>query len=204
MTASTVATADAEAGAPHDAEDGAGVGKLGMWLFLVTDAMGFGGLLLAYAVLRVRAVAWPSAAERLSIPLAAAMTFALITSSLTVMLALSAMRLGRRTAAMAWLAVTIAAGALFLLGQGYEYDQLLRGAQPMGLTTDLFASTFYAITGFHGLHVLAGVVYLAILLIVSGRGRATAGHYQIAALFWHFVDFAWIAIFTFVYLLPAA
>ena len=208
MTASTVATADADAGAPHDAEEGgadrAGMGKLGMWLFLVTDAMGFGGLLLAYAVLRVRAAVWPSAAERLSIPLAAGMTFALITSSLTVMLALSAMRLGRRTAAMAWLAVTIAAGALFLLGQVYEYDQLLRGAQPMGLTSDLFASTFYAITGFHGVHVLAGVVYLAILLTVSGRGRATAGHYQVAALFWHFVDFAWIAIFTFVYLLPAA
>jgi len=181
-----------------------GAGKLGMWTFLVTDAMGFGALLLGYAVLRTRAQTWPNPMQRLSIPLAAAMTFTLITSSLTVMLAVAALRKGSRGLASVWLAVTVFLGLLFVAGQGYEYQQLLTGPQHLGLSTDLFASTFYTITGFHGLHVLAGVIYLGALLILTlgAAGKTSAAHVEVAALFWHFVDFAWVAIFTFVYLLP--
>jgi heme/copper-type cytochrome/quinol oxidase subunit 3 len=195
MTSSSVATADSVGTAP-------GAGKIGMWTFLVTDAMGFGGLLLAYAVLRVRAQTWPNPMERLSIPLAAAMTFTLIASSLTVMLAVAAMRKGNRGRGSVWLAVTVVLGLLFVAGQGYEYRQLLNGSQQLGLSTDLFASTFYTITGFHGLHVLAGVITLGALLIFGGGGKTTAAQVEVAALFWHFVDFVWVAIFTFVYLLP--
>jgi heme/copper-type cytochrome/quinol oxidase subunit 3 len=201
MTSSSVTTAD-----PVDpmAAAAPGAGKFGMWTFLVTDAMGFGALLLGYAVLRTRAQTWPNPMERLSIPLAAAMTFTLLTSSLTVMLAVAAMRKGSRGRASVWLAVTVFLGLLFVAGQGYEYRQLLTGPQHLGLSTDLFASTFYTITGFHGLHVLAGVIYLgALLMLTLGAARKTsATHLEVAALFWHFVDFAWVAIFTFVYLLP--
>jgi len=181
-----------------------GVGKIGMWTFLVTDAMGFGALLLGYAILRTRAQTWPNPMERLSIPLAAAMTFTLITSSLTVMLAVAAIRKGSRGRASVWLAITVFLGLLFVAGQGYEYQQLLTGPQHLGLSTDLFASTFYTITGFHGLHVLAGVISLGGLRILKKKtaGKTGAVHVEVAALFWHFVDFAWVAIFTFVYLLP--
>jgi cytochrome c oxidase subunit 3 len=201
MTSSSVSVADS---ADRVATAAPGAGKLGMWTFLVTDAMGFGALLLGYAVLRTRAQTWPNPTERLSIPLAAAMTFTLITSSLTVMLAVAAIRKGSRGRASVWLAVTVLLGLLFVAGQGYEYQQLLTGPQHLGLSTDLFASTFYAITGFHGLHVLGGVIYLGALLMLTwgAAGKTSAAHIEVAALFWHFVDFAWVAIFTFVYLLP--
>jgi cytochrome c oxidase subunit 3 len=189
--------------AAADAAASPGAGKLGMWIFLVTDAMGFGGLLLAYGVLRARAEVWPDPAERLSVPLAAAMTLALLVSSLAVMLALAAVRERRRGQAAAWLAITVMAGIAFLGGQAAEYRELILGPQRMGLRSDLFASLFYVITGFHGLHVLSGVVYLTVLLVLGAKGRVSVVHYQVAALFWHFVDFAWIPIFTFVYLLPA-
>jgi cytochrome c oxidase subunit 3 len=192
---------------------GARGGKIGMWVFLVTDGMGFGALLAAYAVLRARAAVWPEPSSRLSIPLAAAMTLALLTSSTTVMLALGAARAERRAAARAWLAVTIACGLAFLGGQAYEYHHLLTGPSRMGFSTDLFGSTFYALTGYHGLHVLAGVSYLGALLARGARTRnaRTRGSrtgplapevLEVAALFWHFVDLAWVPIFTFVYLLP--
>jgi heme/copper-type cytochrome/quinol oxidase subunit 3 len=176
-------------------------GKVGMWMFLATDAMGFGGLLIAYAVLRVRADAWPDPAERLAIGPAAAMTFALLTSSLTMSLAVRAARGGRMRARAGWLAVTAALGLAFLGGQALEYRHLLGGPDGMGLARDLFASTFYVITGFHGAHVAAAVVLAATALAARGpTGRAL----EVVALLWHFVDLAWIPIFTFVYLLPAA
>jgi heme/copper-type cytochrome/quinol oxidase subunit 3 len=174
-------------------------GKIGMWTFLATDAMGFAGLLLAYGVLRVHADQWPDAQERLAVPQAALMTAALVTSSFTATLALRAARAGREGARAAWLAVTALLGAAFLAGQAFEYRHLLSGPRPMRLGADAFASTFYVVTGYHGLHVLAGVLILLGLLL-SGRGRARS--LEVATIFWHFVDLAWIPIFSFVYLLP--
>jgi len=182
---------------------GNGAGKVGMWVFLATDAMGFGGMWAAYGVLRARAVAWPDPAERLAVPLAAAMTLVLLTSSLTVLLALGAARVGRAAAARGWLALSALLGVGFLAGQAIEYRRLLLEAPRMGLSSDLYASTFYLITGFHALHVLAG---LLILLGLAARGRRAPlrpSTLEVAALFWHFVDFAWVPIFTFIYLLPA-
>src|SRR4051812_14193482 len=144
-------------------------GRVGMWMFLGTDAMGFGAMLLAYGVLRVHADAWPDARDRLDIGQTAGMTFALLASSLTMTMAVLAARDGRGRARAAWLAATVALGAAFLGGQAAEYARLLSGPRRMGLTTDAFASTFYALTGFHGAHVLAGVILLGALL---GR-RAT-------------------------------
>ncbi len=177
----------------------AGAGKIGMWMFLATDAMGFAGLLIAYGVLRVHADQWPDAAERLAVLEAALMTAALVTSSFTMTLAVRAARAGREGARATWLATTVLLGAAFLGGQAFEYLHLVAGPRPMVLRTDVFAGTFYALTGYHGLHVLAGVVILAGLL-VAGRGHARG--LEVAAIFWHFVDLAWIPIFSFVYLLP--
>jgi cytochrome c oxidase subunit 3 len=181
------------------AVDRPGAGKIGMWMFLATDAMGFGALLMAYAVLRVHADQWPDTQERLEILQAAFMTGALVTSSFTVTLAVRAARAGRETARLVWLAATIVLGLSFLGGQVLEYQHLATGPRPMGVSTDVFAGTFYAVTGYHGLHVLVGLLIL-IALLLAGRPRARS--LEVAAIFWHFVDLAWIPIFSFIYLLP--
>jgi cytochrome c oxidase subunit III len=174
-------------------------GKIGMWLFLATDAMGFAALLIAYAILRVHADQWPDAQERLAVLQAAVMTAVLVTSSFTMTMAVRAAREGRRGARTTWHAVTIVLGVAFLAGQLVEYGHLADGPRPLGLGADVFASTFYAVTGYHGLHVVAGLVIL-IGLFLGPRMRASS--LEVAAIFWHFVDLAWIPIFSFVYLLP--
>ncbi|HVZ74658.1 MAG TPA: heme-copper oxidase subunit III [Polyangia bacterium] len=184
---------------PDADEEGVPAGKLGMWMFLATDAMGFFGLLVAYAVLRVHADEWPDAHERLQVAAAAVMTGVLVTSSFTMTLAARAAAAGREGARVAWLLMTLALGAAFLGGQALEYRGLLTDTPAMGLRTDTFASTFYAITGYHGLHVFVGLL-LIIGALVAGRARPRA--VEVIAIFWHFVDLAWIPIFTFVYLLP--
>ncbi|HEV3033074.1 MAG TPA: heme-copper oxidase subunit III [Polyangia bacterium] len=181
--------------------EGASAGKIGMWMFLATDAMGFAGLLTAYAVLRVHADQWPDPQERLAIAQAAVMTAMLVTSSFTMTMAVRAARAHRATARAVWHTATILLGAGFLGGQVVEYGHLAAGATPMRLGTDLFASTFYAVTGYHGLHVLVGVLILLGLLLAP---RARARSLEVAAIFWHFVDLAWIPIFSFVYLLPVS
>lgn len=177
-----------------------GAGKLGMWVFLLTDAVTFAGLLIAYGVLRARAAHWPDPATRLGIPLTAGMTFLLICSSVTMVLALAAARADDRRGVARWLALTILGGLLFLTGQAHEYVALVR-EKHLGLATDHMASSFFVITGFHGLHVAAGVAYLTVVLARARGGRAGADEVELAGLFWHFVDVVWILVFTFVYLL---
>lgn len=179
------------AGVPDSAHRERGVGASGMWTFLATDAMGFGGLLIAYGFLRVRADVWPDPRERLALGPAAAMTFALLASSLTMTLAT------RATAARArrgWLLATLALGIAFLAGAAIEYAHLA-----MGLASDLFASSFYVITGFHGLHVLAGVVAVGFMLRANFDAKAV----ETTGLYWHFVDAVWMPIFSILYLWPA-
>jgi len=181
------------------------VGKLGMWVFLISDSFSFGGLLLAYAILRYRAAAWPDPAlgePALGVGLAAGLTGALVASSVTMALARAAAVRGQRGKLCALLALTILGGLIFLCGQGYEYRGLLEAGLALGGSP--YASTFYVITGFHGLHVLAGVIYLTVTLIQAARGRYDRGNHgpvEIAGLFWQFVDLVWIVVFTCVYLL---
>ncbi len=196
MSASAVSASESVSGPSIEATS---AGKIGMWTFLATDAMGFAGLLIATAVLRVHSDDWPDAHERLDLLQAALMTAALVTSSFTMTLAARAARAGRDTARTAWLIATLALGGAFLGGQAAEYRHLVEGASPMGLRADTFAGTFYVITGYHGLHVVVGLLVL-VTLLVAGRGRARA--IEVAAIFWHFVDLAWIPIFSFVYLMP--
>jgi heme/copper-type cytochrome/quinol oxidase subunit 3 len=173
------------------------VGVTGMWAFLATDAMGFGGLFVAYGVLRVRADAWPDPRAHLSLALVTAMTFALLASAFTMT---QATRAAAPRARLAWLGATIGLGLAFLWGEIAEYRHLAAAADPLRLRGgDLYAGTFYALTGYHGLHVAAGVLVLTALAL---RGART-GALEVAALYWQFVDLAWMPIFTFVYLLPA-
>jgi len=174
-----------------------------MWVFLATDAMGFGGLLLAYAMLRVRAPAWPDPAVRFDRSLAAALTFVLLFSGGTMSAAVMAAREGRLRAARGLLLLTALAGAAFVAGQGLEFHALAT-VRHLGLTADHAAALFYLITGYHGLHVLVGVLVLALL---AGQGppgdaRARVASLEVASLYWQFVDLVWIVLFTALYLLP--
>jgi heme/copper-type cytochrome/quinol oxidase subunit 3 len=194
---------------PEDPQFGkANPGKIGMWLFLGTDAMSFSGLLLAYGVLRA-AKDWPNPVEALGgVGLSGFMTFWLICSSVTMVLAIDACKLRDRKKLLWYLGATVAGGAGFLLMQVYEYSHLMHD---LGMTfanyehgNNLFSSTFFSITGFHGLHVLAGTLYLAYMFRMALAGRFDKGDYhllEMAGLFWHFVDLVWILVFTFVYLL---
>jgi len=182
-------------------------GKLGMWMFLAADAMSFGALLAGYGALRAGSTDWPVPADVLGIQLTAFMTFLLICSSVTMVLALAGIQRGDMVALKKFLALTICGGLLFLGMQAYEWTHLINAG--LGLTgnkwgASLFGTTFFCITGFHGAHVTGGVIYLGTYLVRALMGRLNSGHasqIEIAALYWHFVDLVWILVFTFVYLL---
>lgn len=181
-------------------------GKIGMWIFLATDGLSFSGFLIAYAVLRTK-FDWPNPAQYLGITLSGIATFLLICSSVSMVLAIDACKARNRKAMLNWLLATIIGGATFLGIQAYEYTHLVG----MGITlssfahgTSLFSSTFYLITGFHGLHVATGVGYLIAEYMNAQKGHYDNGEFnrlEILGLFWHFVDLVWILVFTFVYLL---
>jgi cytochrome c oxidase subunit III len=182
-------------------------GKLGMWIFLAGDAMGFGVLLASYGALRAGSVDWPNPATHLGIQLTALMTFLLICSSVTMVKALEALKRSDLPRAKRFLLLTALGGAIFLGLQAYEWTHLIESGlkifgNPWGAS--LFGASFFIITGFHGLHVTAGVIYLLTILGVVSRVRDMHYSYvvaEIAGLYWHFVDLVWIMVFTFVYLL---
>ncbi|MGH7279748.1 MAG: cytochrome c oxidase subunit 3 [Candidatus Rokuibacteriota bacterium] len=182
-------------------------GKLGMWIFLAGDAVGFGVLLASYGVMRATSVDWPSPYEVLGINLTAAMTFLLICSSVTMVKALEWLGKGDRARARTFLLYTALGGAIFVGLQVYEWTHLIHlglhiDGNPWGAS--LFGTSFFIITGFHGLHVTAGVIYLLAMAGVVSRRPVPAASYnavEIAGLYWHFVDLVWIMVFTFMYLL---
>ncbi|HWO43871.1 MAG TPA: cytochrome c oxidase subunit 3 [Candidatus Eisenbacteria bacterium] len=179
-------------------------GKLGMWLFLAGDAMSFGCLIVGYGILRYASDSWPVPAEILGINLTALMTFLLIVSSVTMVLSLSAIQHGDRAKFKKFMGLTILGGLIFLGLQAYEWTHLITETLPhhnLSFSTHLFATTFFVLTGFHGMHVTGGVIYNTCVLAAVLRGRYGPKHVEIAGLYWHFVDLVWILIFTFVYLL---
>lgn len=192
---------------PPDAHYGAATpGKIGMWVFLISDAFSFAGLLIALGILRSERPQWVQEGEpSLALGFTAALTFLLVSTSLTNVLAWAAAVEGRRRAAAGLLAVTALGGLLFLVGQYQEWFGLWApGLMDEGLVfgRSARASTFYVITGYHGLHVLVGVTYILAVLAQYVRGRATAHHVELLGLYWCFVDFVWIFVFSFVYLMP--
>jgi heme/copper-type cytochrome/quinol oxidase subunit 3 len=177
--------------------------KILMWLFLASDCMFFGSLIGTYLAYRNRSLVGPYPEEVFDIPFTSVSAFVLLMSSLTMVLALAAIQRGDAPRLRIWLITTGLLGIVFLSGQFYEFSYFVH--EGMGLTVNLFSSSFFVLTGFHGTHVAVGVLWLLFLAAASWTGRLNeeqALYVEIAGLYWHFVDIVWIIIFTVVYLLP--
>ena len=180
--------------------------KLAMWIFLLSDWLSFAGLLLAYGILRANSAVWRLPGQPgLNVPFTALLTLVLAVSSVTIIRAYDAAAAGNRKGTSLWLAITALGGILFLTGQYAEWVGILHpGLLKEGLVfgQSAYASTFYVITGFHGLHVMAGCLYLLVTLARNLRHAVGANEVELLGLFWHFVDFVWNIVFVVVYLIP--
>ena len=178
--------------------------KLMMWVFIITDGILFAGFLASYGFARVASDAWPDQLEVFHLWYITLMTFVLISSSATMATAVGAAREkdGRLVTKMVW--ATLVGGVMFLCMQAYEWTLLIQeGANlhsnPWGVPQ--FANYFFLITGFHGTHVLTGVIILAVVATRALGGRFSADGVELAGLYWHFVDLVWVFIFTLFYLI---
>jgi cytochrome c oxidase subunit 3/cytochrome o ubiquinol oxidase subunit 3 len=177
--------------------------KLAIWVFLASDCLFFGAFISAYLLYRGRSKIGPSPKDVMSIPFTSATSFILLMSSLTMVLALAAIQRGDVRRLRIWLLATALLGATFIAGQVYEFTEFSR--EGLGLGRNLFGSTFFVLTGFHGAHVTIGIIWLLSLWGMSSQGRLGQGdaeRVELAGLYWHFVDVVWIVIFTVIYLVP--
>jgi cytochrome c oxidase subunit 3 len=177
--------------------------KLMMWVFIVTDALLFAGLLVAYGVVRVSSPSWPEQAEAFDMNYITLMTFTLITSSATMASAVAAAKAENKKHVTLFLWLTILGGLSFLGMQAYEWSHFIHeGARltsnPWGVPQ--FSAAFFIITGFHGMHVTTGVIILLVVAIRSALGKYSAQGVENAGLYWHFVDLVWVFVFALFYL----
>jgi cytochrome c oxidase subunit 3 len=199
--------------------------KIAIWAFIGSECMLFVSLISTYLIYKGRSVVGPFPHETcappvcstplraiLNIPVTSASTFVLLMSSLAMVLALAAVEMKdqpKRTtserilgSSKLWLWMTALLGTTFLGFQAYEFTSFVH--EGLSIRTNLFGSSFFTLTGFHGAHVTAGVLWLLTLLAIDyrrGLGPKDAINVDLAALYWHFVDVVWIAIFTLVYLI---
>ena len=176
--------------------------KLLMWLFLGSECLFFGSLIAAYLLYRDRSVSGPHPGDLFDIPFTSVSAFVLLMSSVSMVLALAAIQRGNVRGMQIWLLTTAVLGLLFLSGQAFEFTEF--NHQGLSLSTNLFGTTFFVLTGFHGAHVTIGVLILLSLFTVSLQGRIqqkNSLNIELAGLYWHFVDIVWIVIFTLVYLI---
>lgn len=176
------------------------LGKVGMWWFLASEIMVFGGLIGSYILSRIAAGGWVAERAHVNTRLAVINTLVLLTSSLTVVEAHAAVEAQQQTRARRFMLVTVLLGCTFLCIKGLEYSgEIEHGLTP---SSGLFWSFYYTMTGLHGLHVLAGIVINFCLFIAAGgRGWKTIQHrVEYAGLYWHFVDVVWIFLFPLLYL----
>ena len=188
----------------HATTTGLSNNKLGMWLFLGSECLLFGGLISTYMLYRGRTQNGPKPDQVYDIPFTSISSFILLMSSLTMVLAVSAAKHGDIRRTRLWLTTTALLGATFVGGQVYEFTAFYR--EGLGFTTNLFGSSFYTLTGFHGAHVTIGIIMLMSLVVITFRGRISgtkAEVIELIGLYWHFVDIVWIVIFTLVYLIPS-
>ena len=198
----------------HDGEHDAATGHaeegisnviLGMILFICSEVMFFAGLFAAYFNVRANAPIWPPegnehfhVANEIALPLI--ITTLLIISSFTCQLGVWSIRKGDRQGLIRNIAVTLVLGIVFLIGQGYDYTQL-----GFTLADGTFGTTFFTLTGFHGAHVLGGVIMLSVVLFRATAGQFSSRHHDMVeavSLYWHFVDVVWIVLFSLLYLVP--
>ena len=177
--------------------------KIGFWTFIASECLFFGTLISTYMVYKGAAVDPPYPHEVLNIPLTTISTFDLLMSSLLMVLALHAVQNGDRAKARLWLFGTAFFGLIFLGFQAWEFTEFVH--EGLTLQQNLFGSTFFVLTGFHGGHVALGVALLLTLWVLDLRGRLDvrdAVKVEVVGLYWHFVDVVWIIIFTVIYLIP--
>jgi cytochrome c oxidase subunit 3/cytochrome o ubiquinol oxidase subunit 3 len=187
----------------HETNTGISNNKLGMWVFLGSECLLFGGLISTYLLYKNRIEDGDVGPDLFDIPFTSVSSFVLLMSSLTMVLAVSAIQRGDHRSLRIWLAGTATLGSLFIAGQVYEFTAFYR--EGLGYTTNIFGSAFYTLTGFHGVHVTVGIIMLVSLILLSVRGQLPqhrAETVEIVGLYWHFVDIVWILIFAVVYLIP--
>ena len=188
--------------------------KLAIWSFIGSECLFFASLISVYLVYKGKSLVGPFPHEHwtsptgqelepiLEIPLVTTGTALLLFSSFFVVMALAGAQRGDRRALLGWLSATIFCGMFFVGMQVYEFYHFAH--KGLGYTTNLFGSTFYTLTGFHGTHVTIGLIWLITIWILGLRGKLPPEkslNLEIAALYWHFVDVVWIVIFPVVYLM---
>jgi cytochrome c oxidase subunit III len=187
----------------HHKPGGISSSLLGMVLFIASEVMFFGGLFGAYFTIRSAATQWPpEGTPHLETWYAAVLTAVLVSSSVTMQFGVWAIRRNDARRLILWLAVSLLLGLIFLLGQANEYRTLIE--EGMTLSSGVFGSTFYTLTGFHGAHVAGGAVFILIVLLRARSGQFTARYHdtvEMASYYWHFVDVVWIGLFSTIYLL---
>ena len=173
-------------------------GKMGVWWFLASEIMLFGGLISSFIVFRLGSAGWAGEAAHLSVPIAAVNTLVLLTSSLTMVQAFAMAERGDQRRLRNYLALTILLGLTFLGIKAYEYTaEIQAGFTP---ATGIFWSFYYTMTGLHALHVLAGAIVNFSLYVLVGGSLRNSHRVELAGLYWHFVDIVWIFLFPLVYL----
>jgi cytochrome c oxidase subunit III len=182
--------------------------KLGMWLFLVSDSLTFGALLISCMYVRTASPNWPTPFPMWpSIAFASLMTFCLLTSSLTMALAVAASKRGDRMGAVRFLLLTMLGGVAFIVLHAGEWARLIgEGVRPWSNPwgAPLFGASFFGLTGLHMFHVFSGVIYLGIMALGVGQGRRTQEDVEVCGLYWHFVDLVWMFIFPLIYLMSVS
>lgn len=185
--------------------------KLGMWLFIVSDSLTFSALLVGYSYVRASSDNWPTPFPFWpSIIFSSVMTLCLLSSSLTMVMAVKASARGDKSGARKWILGTILGGAAFIVLHLIEWNHLIgEGLRPFALPDEwlhrwpgaspLFGATFFAITGLHMFHVFTGLIYLAV--VASMVKRLKHEDVEISGLYWHFVDLVWMFVFPMIYLL---
>ena len=186
---------------------------MAFWTFIGSECLLFGSLIATYMAYKGNSLTGPYPHDAvlpdgtvvegiLDVPLTSISTFVLLMSSLAMVLGLAAVQRGSRWGAIGWLGATAALGAGFLGFQAYEFYHFYHAG--LTLSSNLFGSTFFVLTGFHGAHVAVGVILLLTLVVMALRhnlGPEKALNVEIVGLYWHFVDVAWIVIFPLVYLI---
>jgi len=180
--------------------------KLGMWLFIVSDAITFSALIIAYAYTRVSSPSWPRPFEGPSIVNATVMTIILLSSSITVVMAVRAAKMDQRAPAAKWLMATMVGGILFDVLHIREWLGLINEGvvlfkNPWGVP--MFGASFFTLTGLHMTHVTIGVVYLGVIAWGFNKRKYNADDVEVSGLYWHFVDLVWMFLFPLIYLMSA-
>ena len=196
--------ATTEHGPEHETTTGLDHRKLAMWAFLGSECMFFGTFISTYLVYRNQSIVGPYPKDIISVPVTSVSTFVLLMSSFMMVMALYSIRKGDNKGFRVWVLGTALLGSVFLGFQVFEFREFyVHGLSP---ATNLFGTTFFILTGFHGAHVTGGVIWLVSLYGQSMNGtlrQKDSLRVELAGLYWHFVDIVWIIIFTLIYLLGA-